>query len=362
MDIVIVGHVDHGKSTLVGRLLADTDSLAAGRLDAAKAKCAEQGKPFEYASLLDALKDEQEHGITIDAARVFFRSDKRSYLIHDAPGHVEFVRNMVTGAARAEAAVLVVDVELGVQENTRRHAYLLGLLGIPQIVVAATKMDRVAYSRERFEDVAQEAASWLERVAVAPCVVLPVSGGSGAGVARSSENLWWFRGPTLLEALDGLGERPSRVSAPFRLPVQAVYKWVRDGDDRRILAGTIQAGRVRVGDEVVFYPSATRARVRTIEAFHRSTPTEACAGEATGLTIEPEVYVPRGSVVARADEPQPEVGTRLAASLFWLGRKPLPLGHDVRIRIDTAAEPARLESIERRLDAHTLEASEGDVR
>ncbi|HLU69896.1 MAG TPA: GTP-binding protein, partial [Fibrobacteria bacterium] len=147
MDIVIVGHVDHGKSTVIGRLLADTNSLPEGKLEGIREYCARNARPFEFAFLLDALKDEQAQGITIDTARTFFKSDTRDYVIIDAPGHIEFLKNMVTGAARAEAAVLVIDAKEGVQENSKRHGYLLSMLGIKQIVVAVNKMDLVDYSR-----------------------------------------------------------------------------------------------------------------------------------------------------------------------------------------------------------------------
>ena len=156
MDIVIVGHVDHGKSTVIGRLLADTGSLPDGKLESVRAYCEKNSRPFEYAFLLDALKDEQAQGITIDTARTFFKSAKRDYVIIDAPGHIEFLKNMVTGAARAESAVLVIDAKEGIQENSKRHGYLLSMLGIRQIVVVVNKMDLVDYSRQAFEDIRDE--------------------------------------------------------------------------------------------------------------------------------------------------------------------------------------------------------------
>ncbi|RKY09038.1 MAG: adenylyl-sulfate kinase, partial [Planctomycetota bacterium] len=166
MNIVIIGHVDHGKSTLVGRLLADTNSLPEGKLEAVKASCAQNARPFEYAFLLDALKDEQSQGITIDSARCFFHSDKREYILIDAPGHIEFLKNMISGAARAEAAVLVIDAHEGIQENSRRHGYLLSMLGIRQIVVAVNKMDLVDHSRDVFNAVRQEYTQFLSQIQV----------------------------------------------------------------------------------------------------------------------------------------------------------------------------------------------------
>src|SRR6056297_233108 len=164
MSIVIVGHVDHGKSTIIGRMLADTDSLPDGKLEQVKETCRRNSKPFEYAFLLDALKDEQAQGITIDSARVFFQTDFRQYIILDAPGHIEFLKNMVTGAAHAEAALLVIDAEEGVQENSRRHGYMISMLGIKQMAVIVNKMDLVEYSREVFDAIVKEYSRFLNDI------------------------------------------------------------------------------------------------------------------------------------------------------------------------------------------------------
>src|SRR5476651_2752887 len=168
MNVVIVGHVDHGKSTLVGRLLADTGSLPEGKLESVQASCKRNAKPFEYAFLLDALKDEQAQGITIDTARSFFKSARRDYIIIDAPGHIEFLKNMVTGAARAEAALLVIDAHEGIQENSRRHGYMLSMLGIRQVVVLVNKMDLVNHDLDLFERIRAEYSSFLKDVKIIP--------------------------------------------------------------------------------------------------------------------------------------------------------------------------------------------------
>src|SRR5512136_2160587 len=166
INIVIVGHVDHGKSTVIGRLLADTGSLPEGKLEDVKALCAKNAKPFEYAFLLDALKDERSQGITIDSARCFFKTRKRDYIVIDAPGHIEFLKNMVTGAARAEAALLVVSASEGIQENSRRHGYLVSMLGIRQVVVLVNKMDLVGYDLGVFETVRREYAKFLSEIQI----------------------------------------------------------------------------------------------------------------------------------------------------------------------------------------------------
>jgi bifunctional enzyme CysN/CysC len=225
MDIVIVGHVDHGKSTVIGRLLADTNSLPDGKLESIREYCARNSRPFEYAFLLDALKDEQAQGITIDTARTFFKSDKRDYVIIDAPGHIEFLKNMVTGAARAEAAVLVIDAKEGIQENSKRHGYLLSMLGIKQIVVAVNKMDLVDYSRQAFEDIRDEYVAFLARIGATPRFFVPLAAFPGEGMVGPSEKMPWYKGPDLLTAMDSFEKAPSKDAQPFRLPVQDVYKF-----------------------------------------------------------------------------------------------------------------------------------------
>ncbi len=255
MDIVIAGHVDHGKSTIIGRMLADTGSLPQGKLEQVKADCERNSKPFEYAFLLDALKDEQSQGITIDSARVFFKTARRDYIIIDAPGHIEFLKNMVTGASRAESALLVIDADEGVRENSRRHGYLISMIGIKQMAVAVNKMDLVDYSRERFESVVAEYRQFLEKMGMEVNTFIPVSGREGDNVAALSERMSWYGGPTVLETLDAFEKEPHPVEKPFRMPVQDVYKFTHGGDNRRIIVGTVDSGSINVGDEVIFYHS-----------------------------------------------------------------------------------------------------------
>src|SRR5687767_5027316 len=191
LNIVIVGHVDHGKSTVVGRLLADTGSLPQGKLEAVRKECLRTAKPFEYAFLLDALSDEQDQGITIDTARCFFKTRRRDYIIIDAPGHIEFLKNMISGAARAEAAVLIIDAKEGVRENSRRHGYLLSMLGIRQIVVAVNKIDLVGYSQKAFEDIVREYRAFLGEVGISPRHFIPISAREGDQIVARSPNLAW---------------------------------------------------------------------------------------------------------------------------------------------------------------------------
>jgi bifunctional enzyme CysN/CysC len=354
MNIVVCGHVDHGKSTIVGRLLADTGSLPEGKLEQVQALCARTSKPFEYAFLLDALKDERAQGITIDAARVFFKTARRDYLIIDAPGHVEFLKNMITGAAHAAAAFLVVDAKEGLQENSRRHGYLLSFLGIRQVAVVVNKMDLVGGDQEHFTRIVDEFRGFLESVGLTPECFIPVCGRDGDNVAARSARMPWYAGRTVLGVLDDFAAEKTATDKPFRMPVQDVYKFTSRGDDRRIVAGTIATGRVAVGDEVVFYPSGKKSRVKSLEGFNAPVRTAAGAGESTGFTLEQQVYVARGELATLAAEPPPSVSTRLRVSLFWLGKHPLVRRKDYVLKIGSARVPMRVEEIHRVMDASDL--------
>src|SRR5208282_469640 len=202
LKIVIAGHVDHGKSTLVGRLLHDTGSLPDGKLEQLRAVAERRGVPFEWANLMDALQSERDQNITIDTAQIWFQTSRRQYVIIDAPGHKEFLKNMVTGAANAEAALLLIDAHEGVQENSRRHGYLLNLLGIRQIAVLVNKMDLENYSEAKFRQIEAEYCAWLKSIGVQPTVVVPIAAKHGDNIASRSANMPWWKGPTVLETLD----------------------------------------------------------------------------------------------------------------------------------------------------------------
>jgi bifunctional enzyme CysN/CysC len=358
MNIVIGGHVDHGKSTVVGRLLADTGSLPEGKLDAVRAMCERTARPFEYAFLLDALKDEQSQGITIDAARVFFKTALRHYIIIDAPGHIEFLKNMVTGASRAEAALLVIDAKEGVQENSRRHGYMMSMLGIRQIAILVNKMDLVQYDQAHFDGIVKEYTAFLAKIGVHPACFIPAAGRDGDNIATHSPHMPWYSGPTVLQALDRFETERPALHKPFRMPVQDVYKFTAQGDDRRIIAGTIETGVVHVGDEMVFYPSGKKSKVKSIEAFNRPAQTEAQAGQAAGFTLAEQIYVARGETAAIAGQPKPDVTTRVRVSLFWLGKQPLVKKKDYILKLGTARVPCRLEELHRVIDASNLNTSE----
>ncbi len=358
MNIVIVGHVDHGKSTLVGRLLADTGSLPEGKLEMVREECRRNAKPFEYAFLLDALKDERQQGITIDTARVFFKSKKREYIIIDAPGHIEFLKNMVSGAARAEAALLVIDAEEGIQENSKRHGYLLSMLGIRQVAVCVNKMDRVGYDRKVFDRIEKEYRKFLKEIGLEPKLFLPLAALEGENLIEPSSRMAWFKGPSVLGVLDSFEKAPTIEKKPFRFPVQAVYKFTEDGDNRRIVAGRVESGTVSAGDAVVFLPSNKRSVIQSIEGFNTSAKTSAGAGVSTGVTLTEQIYVNRGDIMCRAEEILPQVSSLLRVELFWMGRRPMVLERPYKLKLATAQCVVRIKKIERVIDAADLKKAQ----
>lgn len=360
MNIVIVGHVDHGKSTVIGRLLADTNSLPHGKLEQVRAECERNAKPFEYAFLLDALKDERAQGITIDTARCFFKSKKREYIIIDAPGHIEFLKNMVTGAARAEAALLVIDAQEGIQENSKRHGYLLSMLGIRQVAVCVNKMDLVDYKESVFNQIEKDYRKFLKQIGLEPKVFIPIAARPGDNISKASENLKWYDGPTILSLLDSLEKAPEDELKPFRMPVQDIYKFTESGDDRRVVAGRIESGSISVGDKVVFLPSNKRSEIHTIERFNAPAKKKIETGYAASFTLKEQIYINRGEMMCRADQPLPLVSTLFKADIFWMGRQPMTMDKEYRLKLGTARVPVTLKKIGKVIDASDLKNTAKD--
>lgn len=354
MNVVIVGHVDHGKSTLIGRLLADTGSLPQGKLEAIKENCRRTSRPFEYAFLLDALKDEQSQGITIDTARSFFKSQKRDYIIIDAPGHIEFLKNMITGAARAEAAVLVIDAHEGIRENSKRHGYMMSFLGIKNITICVNKMDLVNYDRMVFEDIKAQYEEFLREINLKPTNFIPIAAREGENIIGFSRKMPWYKELSVLEALDHFTKASPNHARELRFPVQDIYKFTAQGDDRRIFAGRVESGSVAAGDDVIFLPSRKTSRVKSVEGFPQATDSVAWAGQSAGLTLETQVYVRPGEIMCKATEKLPHVGTKFKANIFWMGKQPFVKGKNYKLKIATQQVPVVLSEIINVLDASEL--------
>jgi sulfate adenylyltransferase large subunit/thioredoxin-dependent adenylylsulfate APS reductase len=350
--VVIVGHVDHGKSTLIGRLLHETGELPDGKLETLKAVCARRGMPFEWSFLLDALQTERDQGITIDTTQIRFRTPARDILLIDAPGHTEFLRNMITGAAQADAALLIVDAAEGVREQTRRHGYLLHLLGVRQVAVVVNKMDRVDFDQGRFQEIEREITGHLTGFGLMTTAVIPISARNGDGVARHTAATAWYSGPTVLGVLDSFSTAHSASELPLRFPIQAIYKF----DDRRIVAGRVESGRIAVGDRILVMPVGKPARVKSIEAWPTTvSPRAAVAGQSIGITLDREIFVERGNVVSSAASPAKSC-RRITARVFWLHSAPLTVGSTVVARIGTAAARGVVAAIKHAVDpAHLSE-------
>jgi bifunctional enzyme CysN/CysC len=358
LNIVIVGHVDHGKSTLLGRLYADTGSLPDGKLEKVQAICRQQGKEFEYAFLFDAFLEEQEQGITIDTARTFFMWKGRQYIIIDAPGHKEFLKNMISGAARAEAALLLIDALEGVKEQSKKHGYLLSLLGVRQFAVVVNKMDLVGYRQDVFEGIEKEYREFLAQFGAVPERIIPVSAKLGDNIANRSGTMPWYQGPTVLDTLSLFKKETARSEQPLRFPVQDVYKF----DARRIIAGRITAGRLKIGDHLVFSPSNKRANIRSIEAFNvEPVLTGAEAGQSVGITLDEQIFVERGEV-ATHQEQLPLVSTAFKANLFWLGKQPLEQGRRYVLRVATREVECEVAAIHRIIDTMDLSQQLGSSK
>lgn len=360
LRIVIVGHVDHGKSTLVGRLFHDTGSLPDGKYESIKAMCERRGVPFEYAFLMDALQAERDQGITIDTSQIWFKTEARDYTIIDAPGHKEFLKNMITGAAQSDAALLIIDAAEGVREQSRRHGYLLHLMGVRQVAVAVNKMDMVDYEEEQFRLIEEEYRAYLKSIDVEPTFVIPVSAREGDNIASQSSNMPWYKGPNIVKALDSFLPNAPLVDQALRFPVQDVYKF----DQRRIIAGRIESGRLNVGDKLVFSPSNKTARVESIEHWTArddfTPPTEAAAGESVGITLDEQIFVERGELISHEKDAPIETDV-FRARLFWLAHEPLTAGKTYKLKLGTFEAPVTVQKVDRIIDTSDLSNSDSEM-
>ena len=350
LRVVFVGHVDHGKSTLIGRILHDTDSLPEGKINEIKKACAAEGMEFEFAFLLDALLEEQKQNVTIDTTEIPFRTARRRYAIIDAPGHKEFLKNMITGASRADAAFLVIGADEGVREQSRRHAYLLSMLGIKHVIVVVNKMDLVDFSETRFHEIEQDYRKFLADLGLEARMFIPASAKQGENVARASMKMKWYCGASVLEALDLLQSQKTELDLPLRFCVQDVYRF----DGRRIIAGRIETGTLRVGDQLVFSPANKSSVLATIERWNGSPDDAAVAGDSIGITLSEQIFVERGYVASYENETPIETN-RFHADLFWIVRQPLRLGHFYDLRLATQEVKCQIVSIEQVTDSSTLE-------
>ena len=362
LGIAIVGHVDHGKSTVVGRLLHETGNLPDGKVEAVATMCERRGMGFEWAFVTDALQVERDQGVTVDVSHIRFRIGDRDFDLIDAPGHREFLKNMVTGAASADAALLVIDAAEGIREQSRRHGYLLHLLGVSQVAVAVNKMDLVDYSADAFAAIEAEFRAYLERIGVTPTFMIPVSAREGDNIAAKSSHMDWYTGPTLADALGAFHLPPPLSDLPLRMPVQDVYRF----DNRRIIVGRIESGRLKAGDEILFSPSNKSARVKSIEQWPAGAPrgpgtpqAEVGAGQSVGFTLDEQIFIERGEIVSHHDAPPIETNV-FRARLFWLGRNALAEDKTYKMKLGTSESLVRVQKIEHVIDTGDLSEKAAD--
>lgn len=331
--IVITGHIDHGKSTLIGRLLHDTGNLAEDRHAEMVDSSRSLGKDSEFAFVLDSFEEERSRGITIDTAQIFFNSPNRHYVIIDAPGHREFIRNMLTGAGHAEAAVIIVDAVDGVQDQTMRHLHLLDLLGIREIVVLINKMDLVDYRKEAFQTVEEQVRRSAGGLSLHLSAVVPIAALPGVNVAGRGHELPWYEGPTFLEAMDALRFRaPERL--PFRFPLQDVYRHTGE----TILVGRVESGSIATGDRVTLLPEGTDTTVTAIR-IHGADPDHAVTGQSIGLVLGEELPVDRGHILLAPGSGQ--LADRIRATVFWF-HDSCQDGQRCTLRCTTQATPCTI--------------------
>jgi sulfate adenylyltransferase subunit 1 len=361
LRLATAGSVDDGKSTLVGRLLFDTKSVLADQLDAVTRASVDRGLSTPDLSLLvDGLRSEREQGITIDVAYRYFATPRRSFVLADTPGHVQYTRNTVTGASTAQLAVLLVDARKGVIEQTRRHAAVLALLGVPHLVLAVNKIDLVSYDEATFAVIAEEFAAHAASLGYPRGSVLsiPVSALQGDNVATPSEHTPWYSGPTLLEHLETVPVAPDPHDAAFRFPVQYVIRpRTPEYPDYRGYAGQIAAGTIRPGDEVVVLPRGLRTKVERIDTADGPLQ-EAGAGTSVTVLLADDLDISRGDLIAAADR-QPTVTDEITATLCWLSSKPLVPGSKLLVKHGARTVQALVQEITARFDEQTLSSVDG---
>jgi bifunctional enzyme CysN/CysC len=359
LRFITCGSVDDGKSTLIGRLLYDSkllfeDQLAALAKDSARHGT--QGENIDFALLLDGLEAEREQGITIDVAYRFFATDKRKFIVADTPGHEQYTRNMATGASTADVAIILIDARKGVLPQTRRHSYIVHLMGVRHVVLAINKMDLEGFERARFRSIVSEYSLLASKLQFDSITPIPMSALKGDNVTVRSASMPWHDGPTLIEFLERVEVSDGRADGPFRLPVQ----WVnRPHLDFRGFSGTIASGVARPGDELIVARSGAASRIKAIVTADGEL-AYAASGDAVTLVLEDEIDASRGDVFA-APTSRPDVSNQFAANLLWMSESPLEVGSPYLLKIGAQTVPASVSAIRNKVDVHSLESIAGDT-
>lgn len=355
LRFITAGSVDDGKSTLIGRLLFDSKNILIDQLEALEkqSKNKEDGE-IDLALLTDGLRAEREQGITIDVAYKYFTTPKRKFIIADAPGHIQYTRNMVTGASNANLIIILVDARNGIVEQTRRHSIIASLLRIPHVVVAINKMDLVGYSQDIYNNIVIDYAKVAKSLGIHDLVYLPISALKGDNIVEKSANLSWYEGPTLLEYLENIEvEKDINLTSP-RLPVQYVIRPQTDEfHDYRGYAGKILSGIYKKGEPVTILPSGLSSKIKNIERGGIEVE-EAFASQSVVLQLEDDIDISRGDIIVK-EENQPRLGQDLDVLLCWMDSKPLQAGNKYLLQMNSRTVRAVVREIEYKLDVNTLE-------
>ena len=346
--IVIVGHVDHGKSSFIGRFLYDIQEITEEKVLELKKASESRGVEFEFAFLLDALQDERDQGITIDTTRIFFKTKTRKYVFIDSPGHKEFIRNMITGAASADIAVLIVDVIEGVKQQTRKHAYLLKLLGIETVITIYNKMDLIKYNEDKFKKTRVKLDNYLSDINVQSYASIPVSSKLGDNVSTKSKKMEWYIGKTFIEVLDSFDISKNSDSEFLRFPVQDIYKI----KDKRVIVGKIELGKLSKGKDLIFLPSNERVKIKTLEAWP-SARKEYQRGDSVGITLTEQIFVDKGNMASDTVKP-PKLMNRFESNIFWLTGKKIFFNKNYLMKINTGEYQIRIKEIKNIVDTENL--------
>ncbi len=347
--VVVVGHVDHGKSSFIGRFLYDIGEIPDEKFAELKKASKTRSIDFEFAFLLDALQDERDQGITIDTTRIFFKTKKRKYVFIDAPGHKEFIKNMITGASSADIAILIVDVHEGIKQQTKKHAYLLKLLGVEKVIILFNKMDKIDYAEKKFLRVKFELEKFLSSINIKFNSSIPISSKFGDNLVKRSTKMPWFKGQVFVEVLDKYNISDNEISHFIRFPIQDIYKI----GDKRVIVGRIENGKISNGTELIFLPSNEKVKVNSLEAWPKAKKIYG-PGDCIGITLNDQIFVDRGNLASDTESP-PKLMNRFESNVFWISDKKISFDKKYFMKINTGEYEVNINKIKNVINTESLD-------
>ena len=348
--VAVVGHIDHGKSSFIGRLMHDLDQIPEGKFEELTDISKKRGMELEFAFLLDSLQSERDQGITIDTTQIFFKTKKRKYVFIDAPGHKEFIRNMITGVANADIALLVVDAFEGIKEQSKKHSYLLKLLGMKNIVVLLNKIDKIGYDYKRFTKVKNDIEIYLNDIGISIVSLIPISSKFGDNIVKKSKKTNWYSKESVAEILDKFDFSLKKETNFLRLPVQDIYKI----NDKRVIVGKLESGNISLGDELLFSPSNEIVKIKSFEGWPEPKK-KYSKGDSVAFTLNEQIFVDRGNLVSNIDNP-PKLMQTFEANIFWLSEKEIDLSKKYLLKIHTGEYLVKINKIKKIINTENLES------